>query len=149
MKIKVLNGKHQQRDKDGKLRTYRRGQILESNIDLAKRFNRRGTIKFRKVAEEAEVSQVPADGEAPKVEDMLLDEPSEEEVLDADLAEAQLDERQSTAVDSSLGEDEIQDVYSEMGFEDLKTEAESLGIDTKGANSKKALRSRIRAKIAQ
>jgi hypothetical protein len=52
MKFKLLAGKHVQRDSAGVQRAYKPGDVIESEVDLAMRFNAPGSRKFEPVLEE-------------------------------------------------------------------------------------------------
>lgn len=50
MKFRVLAGKHAEKDKEGTLRVYSRGEVVDSKSDLSK-LNSRGAEKFEKIDE--------------------------------------------------------------------------------------------------
>jgi hypothetical protein len=55
MKFKNLIGTYQAPNPDGQPIVYPQGSVFESNIDLAKRFNDRRAIKFKRMPDDSEV----------------------------------------------------------------------------------------------
>lgn len=135
MKFKVLDGKHQEKDASGILRVYRRGNVLESSRDLAKMFNRRGCIKFKKVEESTPVSIPPVAGEVHLPE---AEQPTETQILEAEIEAESLQDSPAPEIP------EVNDVFSEMDAKQLREYAASAGVDTTGLRTKKQIADKLR-----
>lgn len=161
MKFKVIGAPHTERGRQTGVSqegnpifaevTYARGEVVETDIDLAKRFNPKGSpsmAKFARLADSAKATykefsrfNVPkAEGVEDETEDAQENDEPEHEGEDDEFVPESPEDEADEEEDGGIGNDTL----SSMTVAELRKHAASEGIDLSGLTTKAQILQKLR-----